>query len=435
MSTFSDRALAALAQFTGRLVSFAEEVKSTPPDPPRVPRKTLDELLAIAGRARVAADRVMSAFAHINRQSLDIVDLQLPLQNETGNLASALRDLGDVVERQHFVRERFGDSLVALDESAQLVAAAVFPSAVQGLREVNVKLWDFDKQLWIEYGGIFNRVLARAKLTSEQQLRIQTIANDVKRAFDDVNTLLNDLAESRAADAAGLRKRLEQAPLRLTATLQAADTKLSETSKTFSDFGPVIKASRKVAEEVAKLLRKLTIPVYPTHERLGECRNCIKSDLYEKLSGVQVFALLNILSRMAATKANGRSLMDHRGLRITDVFPDRIYFEANRSLITDLTADRVTFEPAPASLHRFKEGSFKQKSFKKGNLQLSFATSSSDLVNVDADIDLYRSAVPHLFGEVLVNHLTGNTTSQYAVKRILDEQVVAAVGGFQLLVV
>jgi len=232
-----------------------------------------------------------------------------------------------------------------------------------------------------------------------------------------------------------MRKRLEQAPLRLTATLQAADAKLAEASKTFSDFGPVIKASRKVAEEVARLLRKLTIPVYPTHERLGVCRDCITSEVYEKLSGVQVFALLNILSRMVATRANSRSLFHDRGVKITDVFPDRIYFEANRSLIADLAADRATFEPAPASLHRFKEGSFKQKAFKKGNLQLSFATSSPDRVNVDADIDLYRSAVPHLFGEVLVNHLTGNTTSQYAVKRILDQQVVAAIGGFQLLVV
>lgn len=433
MSPFSDRALAALAQFTGRLAIFVEQVKATTPDPPRLPRKALDELLSIAARARTAADRVMSAFSHIERRSLDICDLQLPLQNETGNLASALRDLGDAVERQHFVRERFGDALVGLDEAAQLVAAAVFPSAVQGLRDVNVKLWDFEKKLWIEYNTIFNRVLARAKLTSEQQLRIQSIANEVKRAFDAVNTLLNDLAESRAADAAALRKRLEQGPAALTASLKAADAKLNAASKTFSDFGPVIKASRKVAEDVAKLLRKLTIPVYPTHERLADCGDYVPRPLYEQLSGVQVFALLNILSRMQATRASGRPLLEGRSVEVMHVFPDRIYFEVDRSLINDLAGDRATFESAPAALHRFNEGSFKQRTFKKGNLQVSYATKSADRVMVDADIDLYRGVVPHLFGEVLVNHLTGNTTNQYAVRRILDDQSIAAIGGFQLL--
>ena len=39
----------------------------------------------------------------------------------------------------------------------------------------------------------------------------------------------------------------------------------------FSMFAPVIKASRKVAEDVAKLLRKLTIPLFPSHDRLGDC--------------------------------------------------------------------------------------------------------------------------------------------------------------------
>jgi len=34
---------------------------------------------------------------------------------------------------------------------------------------------------------------------------------------------------------------------------------------------------------------------------------------------------------------------------------------------------------------------------------------------------------------VLVNHLTGSTTDQYAIRRILDGQKVAAIGGFRLL--
>ena len=116
------------------------------------------------------------------------------------------------------------------------------------------------------------------------------------------------------------------------------------------------------------------------------------------------------------------------------MFPDRIYFEADRSIITTSATDRATFAAAPASLHRFKEGSFKQKTFRKGNLQVSLRDAAAAIASsIDADIDLYRHAVPHLFGEVLVNHLTGNTTDQYAVRRILDDQSVKAIGGFQLL--
>ena len=84
-------------------------------------------------------------------------------------------------------------------------------------------------------------------------------------------------------------------------------------------------------------------------------------------------------------------------------------------------------------MHRFKEGSYKQKTFKKGNLQVSYASRAGNRVVVDADMDLYRDLVPHLFGEVLVNHLTGNTTDQFRVRRILDEQSIDPVGGFELV--
>ena len=52
---------------------------------------------------------------------------------------------------------------------------------------------------------------------------------------------------------------------------------------------------------------------------------------------------------------------------------------------------------------------------------------------MDADLDLYRHAIPHLFGEVLVNHLTDSRTSQFAVRNILDAQGIAPIGGFALL--
>src|SRR5262245_1160637 len=283
MSTFSDRVFTVLANLNGRLSAFALLVESTPPDPPRLPRKALDELLDAAARARRAADAIARSFSLIDLTALDIVDMQVRLQGETASLAAALRELGRAVERQHFVREAFGDSLVELDEAAQLVAAGVFPGAVQGLREVNVKLWDFEKIQWKRYTDILTDVVRRGVLTNDQQVRIQSIADDVAAAFADVNMLLNDLAETRAADAGALRKRLQLAPQKLTSSLKTADDQLAKASKALSPFGPVIKASKKVADQVAELLRELTIPVFPTHDRLGDCARFVSMSLYEGL--------------------------------------------------------------------------------------------------------------------------------------------------------
>jgi ElaB/YqjD/DUF883 family membrane-anchored ribosome-binding protein len=433
MSTFTDRTFNALAQFNGRLSAFVEAVKNTRPVPPRVPAKALADLLEIADRTRAAADAISRSFVLIDVTALDIVDMQVRLQGETARLAMALRDLGDAVQRQHFVRTVFEPSLVALDESAQLLAAAVFPSAVQGLRDVNVRLWDFEKVQWKRYTDLLNDVVRRGRIPSDQQVRIQAIADDVAKAFGEVNTLLNDLGESRAIDAAGLRRRLKQAPDRLNAALQTASDRLAKAeSSTLSVFGSVIKTSAKIADDVATSLRKLTIPIFPVHGALGACGDVVTPTLYDGLSGVQAFALLNILARLQATTASGRSLLDGRNITVTQVFPDRIYFEADRSMIADIGADSA-FEAAPASLHRFKEGSFKQTTFRKGNLQVCFASRPEDRVMIDADMDLYRSAVPHLFGEVLVNHLTGNTTDQFKVRDILDDQSIRSIGGFELL--
>lgn len=432
MSAFSDRALAALALFNGRLSAYVEQVTSTVPDPPRLPRKALNELLTIADRARSAADAIIQSLAIIDQTALDIVDMQVRLQGETARLASALGELGEAIERQHFVRERFAEALVALDEAAMMVGATVFPSAVEGLREVNVKLWDFEKLQWKRYTEILSDAVRHGTITSEQQVVIQSIADDVAQAFAAVNTLLNDLAETRAVSAAALRRRLEQAPRKLTAALGAAETRMKQSRGAFAAFSPVINASGKVADDVARLLRKLTIPVFPAHERLGACCDYIDAPLYEGLSGVQAFALLNILARLESIKTGRKRLLEGCGVRVTNVFPDRIYFEADRAVI-DAVARDPEFAPAPAALHKFNEGSFKQRTFKRGNLQLSYATRRGNRVMVDADIDLYRDAIPHLFGEVLVNHLTGSNTDQYAVWRILDDQSVVPIGGFQLL--
>ncbi len=432
MSTFASRVFVALGEFNGRLTTFAGKVQATPASP-KLPRKALDELLEIAERARKASDAIAQSLTLIGVTALDIVDMQFRLKLETANLASALRQFEEAIEKQHFIREAFDDELLGLRDAAQLIAAAVFPSAVAGLLDVNEKLWEFQRIESGRYDQIFADVVRRNSITPTQQVEIQKIADEVKAAFEEVNTLLNDLAEARMSDAAALRKRLARAPERLTDALATAETRMKSAGKTFEDFDSVIKNSKKIAGDVAKLLRKLTIPVFPAHAKLGPCCNYIDQPLYEGLGGVQAFALLNILARLEATAAMTRPLLANRNVRVVQVFPDRIYFEADNSIIDDLAKDTASFTPAPAALHKFKDGSFKQTTFKHGNVQVSYAARANGRVIIDADIDLHRGAISHLFGEVLINHLTGGTTDQYEVRKILDGQKVASIGGFELL--
>src|SRR5690606_5047295 len=134
-------------------------------------------------------------------------------------------------------------------------------------------------------------------------------------------------------------------------------------------------------------------------------------ELYAGLAGVERFALLNIGARLCsiACASNGSEhlLSPRFEIRVFDVFPDRVYLTASRAFIDEVEAlaEAGTFEPAPASLHRYNEGSFKQIAFRRGNLQVSYAHGTPDQpgdrsrVSVDADIDLYRGPLSHLFGE------------------------------------
>lgn len=431
MPSYRDRVFQALGRFQTRLAMFDEAVKHRAADPPRLPKKALDELTALAARVRVASDALSVSLGHIvDQRGVDLVDMQVRLRGESAKLADALGRLGDTVSAQHFVREAFSESLVALDEAAQQVAAAVFPSAVQGLRDVNVRLWDFQKIQQIKYGQVLEAVVQKKRLTLAQQSNIEAIGARVIGAFDDVNALLNELAESRATDGRRLKRRLADMTKTLNESLADAERRLTDEVKMFKK---VISDSAKIAADVTTLLAKVVVPIFPPHDGLGPLTAAVTPDLYDGLSGVQAFALLNIAARMRATRVAGTPLLDASyRIRVTDVFPDRIYFEADKAIIDHAKADSA-FKEAPAALHRFKEGSLKQRTFTKGNLQFSYESRAEGKVMVDADLDLYRDAIPHLFGEVLVNHLTGSTTNQFAVREILDDQDVLPIGDFELL--
>ena len=172
--------------------------------------------------------------------------MQVRLQGETARLASALRELGKAVERQHFIRDEFDDSLVAVHEAAQMLAAAIFPRGGRGVARGQYQAVGLREDRVEALYGHPDEGVRQNRITPEQQAAIESIADSVAAAFAEVNTLLNDLAESRAADADALRRRLDQAPLKLTITLQEATERLQHAPKAIAGFAPVIKASKKI---------------------------------------------------------------------------------------------------------------------------------------------------------------------------------------------
>lgn len=431
MATYADRVFTALGRFHTSLASFADVVATRPPDPPRLPKKALRDLEDLAATATAAHDALAVSIGHIaNERGVDLVDMQVRLKGEAARLADALRRIGDAVAEQHFVREAFSRHLVALHESAQLVAAALFPSAVQGLREANVALWQFQRLQRHEYGEIMARVARAQTLSRDDQRVVEDVAVRINAAFEAVNTLLNELADSRATDARRLRARLATMTAGLSETIGEAEGLLTDDLKMFRS---VVRDARKTAAEVEKHLRRIVVPILPAHDGLGPLEAAIDGTLYEGLGGVQVFALLNIGARLLATLAKGRPLLHpDYGIRVTEVFPDRVYFRAAKALVEAAVAETATFKGAPASLHKFNDGSVKQYKYPKGNLQLCYEW-GADHAMVDADMDKYRAPIPHLLGEVLVNHLTGGKTDQFDIHDILRAQDVAPIRGFSVL--
>ena len=430
MPAFFERVSDSLSQFDTSLGAFSQMVDGQPAEPPRFPQKDLDRLAELLGRARKASAQLARSFDLIQRTGLDVVDMHQRIRNESTGLASALKGLGETVERQHFVRERFSGALVELDERAQLLAAAIFPSAVEGLDAVNLKLFEFEPQQWKRYTDLLARIVQQGKLTTDQEGRIQVIADGIRDGFTQVNAVLNELAEGHLHEGDEIRARVDAARKTLKSSLQEARRRMT---KAHDMFRPMLDASGRIAEQVDKLLAALQIPCFPRHDKLGVLGACIDAAVYEHAGGAQRFALLNIAARMHATIVAGQPLLSPAyDIRITRLFPDRMYLDASRTLIDAVQQDPA-FDIAPAALHRFNDGSFKQRTHRKGNLQLSFAARADGRVDIDADVDLYRSAVPHLFGEVLVNHLTGSVTNQFAVHGILDAQGVPPLGGFEVL--
>lgn len=432
MDTYTQRAHAALDQVDAAVTGLTAAIVplTAGQAQPKSVATRLDESLA---RLRLASDALRLSFSHIEHTALDIVDLQARLEGETAAMASALRLLGETVEQTASLREALTPACSQLEEAVSRLASTTFPSAVQGLAAVNRALWDFQGPVRKAYERKLAEVVGRRTLTPVQVSKVEAAAQDVRSRFEAVNGLIDTLAGSALHDRDTVASMVSDARSNLLGALAAAR---SRASNVYKPFHGVLKQAEAVAARVIRHLDRCRVPVFPRPEALDEARLFIDHDVYMDLPGVARFALLNILSSLRTIPGDGDAghlLCPTFVRRVFAVFPDRIYLEATPALLT--ATERLTsvgaFAPAPAALHRFREGSVKQREHRKGNLQLSYERAGG-IVRVDADIDLYRGPVSHLFGEVLINHLTGSTTDQYAVRRALDARGVEPIGGFEV---
>ena len=445
MRDYLAQARAALNGFDAsvRALSAAAGTADTPPLLPKT-RNTTAGLLSATAALR-------TSLALVENTAVDIADLQVRLEDESRRVARHLKALGEAVESAtgaaRATADALGPALRDLEEHAQRVAAAVFPSAIEGVRDINKALWEM-RLIWKDYGNVLDRGV-KGKLpglTSKQLDAVDTTAQEVKARFDAVNALMNSLVTAPlVGDGNQAAALVEGARAELTAAVKRARSKAADAYKPFHG---VLSRAEKLADQVADLFDDLRIPVFPPPDRLAAFANYIDHDVYRALAGVERFALMNIGARLQSIALSpgegGGTLADPRfEIRVFDVFPDRVYFTAKVEFLraVEALAARRVFEKAPAGLHRFRDGSYKQRQGRKGNLQVSYAAGTLDnpgdatRLCVDADIDLYRGTVSHLFGEVLVNHLTGSKTDQFKVWDTLADGNVQPIGGFDVIVV
>jgi len=397
--------------------------------------------------------KLENSFLTVEKTAVDITDLQNRLDDEADGLASLLSKLGDTLEKDTNNPPSAGDMLLAdqarmLEEQAKRVAMALFPNAIEGLADINRMLWNF-RIISADYDRAFKQEEARTKnrLSDTQLATVRSNAARLTACFDNINALMNQFTISRQGDAKEVQSLVDRTREELRKALKAA-RELDQDA--FKPFRGVLEAAENLAKSINKKVDEVNVPVFPASDNvLAALNDIIAADFYDGLAGVQRMALLNISSRLNSIKF-GPEDDDHLLSRrfkhkVFDVYPDRIYFEVDKTFIDtidrmkdDKGKVRAIFEKAPASLHKFKDGSYKQKQSTKGNIQVSFQEIKTGGVStgryrVDADIDLYRSPLRHLFGEVLVNHLTGNTTDQFRVFKTLAESSLPAIAGFNVI--
>ncbi len=258
---------------------------------------------------------------------------------------------------------------------------------------------------------------------------------------------MNDLVTAPlVGDGAEAAALVESARAELTAAVKRARSKAADVYKPFHG---VLGRAEKLASEIGELFDGLRIPVFPPPDRLLAFADYIDHDAYHALAGVERFALMNIGARLQSITLGpgegGGTLADprfeHPDLRGVPG-PGVLHGEGRVSArgrgpgrAEDVRAGAGGAAPLPRRQLQAAPGPQGQPPGQLRGRHADRIASDATRICVDADIDLYRGTVAHLFGEVLVNHLTGSKTDQFKVWDTLAGSAVTPIGGFDVIAV
>lgn len=387
-------------------------------------KKVVDDCRRAAGQIGWTVGTVVA------ETPLTIVDLEGRMRRETEDLLKAAHELEEAV-LANGVTENLGGELRAVEDTLQHLACALFPSSAEGLAEANESASRFGRETGVLRRRRLQRLEERGELDDERRRAIAGTLARIDEAFERTRSYVDDLAMNRLRGSAVREEYREKVKLLEDA---GALARRAISTATHGGFESILDRAAELAKDSVESLGRVRAPLFPEFDNLEELKPSISEGLYRDLSGPQKFTLLNIASLMRRIAGpEVLNLVDERfEPNVWRVYTDRIYLRAKASLLTTVK-NHPDFGEAPAGLHRFNEGSYKQNRFEEGNLQLSYQSHRKGLVDVDADIDLYRDPIAHFFGEVLKNHLTGSKTDQFRVREILNDRKVVPIGGFEIV--
>lgn len=201
--------------------------------------------------------------------------------------------------------------------------------------------------------------------------------------------------------------------------------RLIASAKGFNDAGRM-NITQDVEQKLMLIAKKASVVLRPRGEWPTEISSLIPDgfeDFVEFDDGLAAACLLNILEAIRLKLgAAGLERMgtvpvepateDFRKQGKPGLMRDRTLLQVDKRLIDVVTAAGMSLEPPwahPTPAGYVRAGSYKQKDFPFGNLQITFFT-MGDSCYADIDMDYYRDKASHLLLEVFPNTFFRNKT-------------------------
>jgi|GEM_PF-6557024 len=152
-----------------------------------------------------AIEKIQQSLTIIEKTALDVVDMETRITEETDQLVSAAHKFEKAILSDVSLINELWTQVNEVEERLQDVACALFPSAVDGLGDVNRTLYAFTRRGWSQY----KRLMKKTDAGEEDRRAVEQTFQELAAAFESTNEFLNDLAlgySSRSCSASLLRR-------------------------------------------------------------------------------------------------------------------------------------------------------------------------------------------------------------------------------------